>query len=78
MSWMFWIRANSKVGMKWATVEKEESVDILLKYVRCVIWQLHIQIHKNVYEVWGEEISTTGDYDGKSDSKEEEEVRPFA
>jgi len=44
-SWMFSIRVNCKVGMKWATIEKEEGVKILLKYVCCVIWRLHIQIH---------------------------------
>jgi len=30
---MFLIQANSKVGMKWATVEEEKGVNILLKYV---------------------------------------------
>ena len=44
-SWMFSMRMNCKVGMKWATIEKEEGVKILLKYVCCVIWRLHIQIH---------------------------------
>ena len=42
---MFSMRMNCKVGMKWATIEKEEGVKILLKYVCCVIWRLHIQIH---------------------------------
>ena len=44
-SWMFSMRMNCKVGMKWATIEKEEGVKILLKYVCCVIWRLHLQIH---------------------------------
>ena len=42
---MFSMRMNCEVGMKWATIEKEEGVKILLKYVCCVIWRLHIQIH---------------------------------
>ena len=42
---MFLIRVNCKVGMKWATIEKDEGVNILLKYVCCVIWRIHIQIH---------------------------------
>ena len=46
-SWMFLIRVIWKVGMKWATIEEEEAVNILLKYVCCVyIWRLQIQIHK--------------------------------
>ena len=39
-SWMFLIQVNSKVGMKWVTVEEEKGVNILLKYVveiRCVV-----------------------------------------
>ena len=32
-SWMFFIRVIWKVGMKWATIEEEEGVNILLKYV---------------------------------------------
>ena len=40
-SWMFLIRVNIKVGMKWATVEEEEGVNILLKYFCCVVWRLH-------------------------------------
>ena len=43
-SWMFLIRVIWKVGMKWATIE-EEGVNILLQYVCCVVWRLHIQIH---------------------------------
>ena len=35
-SWMFLIRVIWKVGMKWATIEEEEGVNILLKYVCCV------------------------------------------
>ena len=42
---MLFTRVNCTVGMKWVTVEGEEGVDILLKYVLCVIWRLHIQIH---------------------------------
>ena len=45
---MFLIQVNSKVGMKWVTVEEEKGVNILLKYVvevRCVVKRLHIQIH---------------------------------
>ena len=30
-SWMFLIRVNCKVGMKWATVEEEKGVNMLLK-----------------------------------------------
>ena len=44
-SWMFLIRVIWKVGMKWATIEEEEGVNILLQYVCCVVWRLHIQIH---------------------------------
>ena len=33
---MFFIRVIWKVGMKWATIEEEEVVNILLKYVCCV------------------------------------------
>ena len=34
---MFLIRVNCKVGMKWATVEEEEGVNMLLKYVCCCV-----------------------------------------
>ena len=33
---MFLIRVIWKVGMKWSTIEEEEGVNILLKYVCCV------------------------------------------
>ena len=42
---MFFIRVIWKVGMKWATIEEKEGVNILMKYVCCVTWRLHIQIH---------------------------------
>ena len=37
-SWIFLNRLIWKVGMKWTTIEEEEGVNILLKYVCCVIW----------------------------------------
>ena len=43
-SGMFLMRVIWKVGMKWATIEEEEGANILLKYVCCVMWRLHIQI----------------------------------
>ena len=42
---MFLIRVILKVGMKWATIEEKEGVNILLKYACCVTWRLHVQIH---------------------------------
>ena len=44
-SWVFLIRVIWKVGMKWSTIEEGEGVNILLQYVCCVVWRLHIQIH---------------------------------
>ena len=47
---MFLIRVILKVGMKWATIEEEEGVNVLLKYVCCVTWRL---CHTNTHTVHG-------------------------
>ena len=47
-SWMFLIRVNWEViGMKRATVEEEEGVNMLLKYVCCACYMANS--HKNTH-----------------------------